>query len=92
MEQPVWSQAAYPEASQAATVLILGILGLVLLPLLSPFAWAMGRREKAAIESGLRSPEGLQTARIGTILGAIGTVMLGLGILVAALLLSSIPR
>ena len=50
-------QNQYPEQSQATTILVLGILGLILCQVLAPFAWVMGNGELAAIDSGLRPPE-----------------------------------
>ena len=76
----------YPEQSQATTILVIGILGLVLCQVLAPFAWVMGNNELAAIDSGLRSPENRSTANAGKILGIIGTVFLGLGVIVGILL------
>lgn len=72
----------YPEASQATTVLVLGILGIVICGVLGPFAWVMGNRELQAIDSGMRPPENRSTANAGRILGIIGTVFLGIGLLV----------
>jgi len=43
----------------------------------------MGNKELAAIDSGLRSPENRSTANAGRILGIIGTVLLGIGLVVA---------
>lgn len=72
----------YPEASQATTVLVLGILGLPFFcGVLAPFAWVMGNRELAAIDSGLRPPENRGTANAGRILGIVGTVFLAIGVL-----------
>lgn len=70
----------YPEASQATTILVLGILGLVLCQVLGPFAWVMGNNEIAAIDAGRRPPEQRSTANAGRILGIIGTVLLGIGL------------
>ncbi|HJQ76397.1 MAG TPA: DUF4190 domain-containing protein [Acidimicrobiia bacterium] len=77
---------AYPEASQATTVLVLGILGIVICQFLGPFAWAMGNKELQAIDAGRRAPENRGTANAGRILGIIGTVFLAIGILVILLL------
>lgn len=66
----------YPEDSQATTVLILGILGLVLCQILGPFAWVMGNKELAGIDAGRRPPENRGTAQAGRILGIIATVLL----------------
>lgn len=72
---------AYPEASQATTILVLGIIGIVLCQLLGPIAWVMGNNELAAIDAGRRAPENRGTANAGRILGIIGTVLLALSIL-----------
>ena len=76
----------YPEQSQATTILVLGILGIVICGILAPFAWNMGNKELAAIDSGRRAPENRGTANAGRILGIIGTVLLGIGIVVLILL------
>ncbi len=70
----------YQEDSQATTVLVLGILGLVLCQILGPFAWVMGNKELAAIDAGQRAPENRGTAQAGKILGIIATVLLIVGI------------
>ena len=75
----------YPEQSQATTILVLGILGLILCQVLAPFAWVMGNKELAAIDSGLRSPENRSTANAGKILGIVGTVLLGLALIAVIL-------
>ncbi len=75
----------YPEQSQATTILVMGILGLIICGILAPFAWVMGNKELAAIDSGLRSPENRSTANAGRILGIIGTVLLGIGLVVAVI-------
>lgn len=70
--------ARYPEPSQATTVLVLGILGLVVCQVLGPFAWVMGNRELEAIDAGRRPPENRGTANAGRVLGIVGTVLLAL--------------
>lgn len=77
---------AYPEASQATTVLVLGILGIVICGILAPFAWAMGNKELAAIDAGRRPPENRGTANAGRILGIIGSVLLIVGLVFLVLL------
>lgn len=72
---------AYPESSQATTILVLGIIGIVLCQILGPIAWVMGNNELAAIDAGRRAPENRGTANAGRILGIIGTVLLALGII-----------
>jgi hypothetical protein len=81
---------AYPESSQATTVLVLGILS-IFFQILGPVAWIMGNNELAAIDSGRRSPENRSAAQTGKILGIIGTVLLGLaivGVILVVLLLT----
>jgi hypothetical protein len=81
------NSGAYPEASQATTVLILGIIGLILCQLLGPVAWVMGNNELQAIDAGRRPPENRSNANAGRILGIIATVLLGLGIVFLILVL-----
>ena len=77
----------YPEATQATTALVMGILGLVVCGILAPFAWSMGNKELAAIDAGRRPPENRGTANAGRILGIIGTVLLGVSIVIVLLLI-----
>lgn len=79
----------YPEASQATTALVLGILGLMI-TILAPFAWWIGSQEIGAIEAGRRPPENLQLANTGRILGIIGTVILFLGLIVLYLIFAGV--
>jgi hypothetical protein len=78
----------YPEASQATTVLVLGIIGIVLCQFLGPVAWVMGNNELAAIDAGRRAPENRGTANAGRILGIISTVLLAIGVLLIILLVA----
>ena len=80
MSQGMYPQQQYPEASQATTALVLGILGIVVCGILAPFAWSMGNTELAAIDAGRRDPTNRSTANAGKILGIIGTVLLILGV------------
>lgn len=75
----------YDQASNADTVLILGIVGLFF-NVLAPVAWVLGNQELEAIYAGRRPPEGESNARVGRILGIIGSVLLILGIAVLAVL------
>ncbi len=63
------------------TALVLGILGLVLCSILAPFAWYIGA--KAYEETG----DGM--ARVGQILGIIGTVLLAIAVVGLLVLASS---
>lgn len=66
----------YPEQSQSTVVFVLGLVGMLVFPLLAPFAWAMGNRELAAIDAGRRPPDNRQLARIGQILGIVMSSLL----------------
>lgn len=80
--------SAYPEASQATTVLVLGIIGLVFCQILGPFAWVMGNKELEAIDAGRRAPENRGTANAGRILGIISTVLLAISLVFIVLLVA----
>ena len=66
---------------------MLGILSLILCQVLGPFAWVMGNKELEAIDGGRRPPENRSTANAGRILGIIGTVLLGIGLVVGGIFL-----
>ncbi|HEY5890697.1 MAG TPA: DUF4190 domain-containing protein [Acidimicrobiia bacterium] len=76
------TDAAYPEESQATTILVIGILSLVCscFPL-GIAAWIMGNKEIAAIDAGMRNPQNRQTANAGRIIGIIATVLGSIGII-----------
>ncbi|MEN8234136.1 MAG: DUF4190 domain-containing protein [Actinomycetota bacterium] len=80
----------YQEDSQATTVLVLGILGLVMCQVLGPFAWVMGNREIEAIEAGRRPAQNRGTAQAGRILGIIATVLMIIGIVTIILVIALI--
>jgi len=71
----------YGEQSQAATVLVLGILSIVLCQLLGPVAWKLGSDEIRAITEGRRPPDGLGLAQAGRVCGIVGSCLLGLALL-----------
>lgn len=72
----------YPESSQAATALILSILGYVACCLLTcPVGWYIANDEMNAIHAGRRDPGNMSVANAAKILGIVGTVIIGLGIL-----------
>lgn len=73
-------EAGYQEASQATTILVLGILGLVCCGPLGIVAWVMGNNEIQAIDAGRRDPANRGTANAGRIVGIVATVLLAIGI------------
>ncbi|MGX5358372.1 DUF4190 domain-containing protein [Kocuria sp. KH4] len=76
---PSWERFAAGR-SHADTALILGILGVVVLPLLGPFAiWQAGEAEKLGVP-----------ATPGRVLGWIGTVLLAVAVLVLVLWLIAV--
>lgn len=89
---PVYAQPGYPpyvaaEHPQATTVLILGILGLIMCQVLSPFAWVMGNRVVREIDASGGAIGGRSSANAGRICGIVGTVLIGLSLLLVAGLL-----
>jgi len=67
---------AYPEESQATTILVLGILSFVCscFPL-GIAAWVLGNRELQAIDAGMRNPANRGTANAGRIIGIVATFL-----------------
>ena len=78
-----YGQAPYgavgpPDHPQAMLVLILGVLGLALCPLVGPIAWVMGNRVVAEIDASGGRIGGRSTANAGRICGIIGTALFAL--------------
>jgi hypothetical protein len=65
-------------AHRGPTILILGILGLVVLPILCPIAWVMGNADMTEIRAGRMDPEGESMTQAGRVCGIVGTVVYGL--------------
>jgi hypothetical protein len=70
---PPYPQPDHPDVT---TTFVLGILGLVLCQLLSPFAWIMGSRVVAEIDGSRGAYGGRGLANAGRICGIVGTVMM----------------
>ena len=77
-----------PNAPNAVLSLILGILGLVLCALCAPFAWTLGKQAEAAVDASGGTLGGRGMATAGKILGIIGTVLLGLFIVVIVVVIA----
>jgi hypothetical protein len=64
-------------SSQAITALILSLLGFTTCcHLLSPIAWYLGWQEQKAIREGRAPKQGEVLAKVATILGIVGTLIL----------------
>jgi hypothetical protein len=77
---PYGYPVAPPEHPKAMTSMVLGILGLVMCQIASPFAWAMGKRTVAEIDASGGRLGGRGQAQTGYILGIVGTCLLGVGV------------
>ena len=76
--------AGLPDHPKATPALVLGILGLVGLPILAPFAWIIATsalKDAAAMPGRWRTTGSVQA---GQILGIIGTLLLVIGIAIVA--------
>ena len=75
-----------PKHPQAQTALVLGVVALVggftcILPIfISPFAWYMGAKVKREIAAEPQRWSGQSDAQAGFIMGIIGTVLIALGV------------
>lgn len=78
---------APPRHPNANTALILGIVGLLLCQLVSPFAWWMGRKALTEIEAAPGQFSGAGEAKAGWVCGIIGTAFLGLGLAIGLVFL-----
>jgi hypothetical protein len=73
---------AVPDHPRASTALILGILGLVLCGVLAPFAWRIGKTTVNEIDASNGQLGGRGSAQAGYVMGIIGTIWIGLWLLV----------
>jgi len=72
---------------RGTTILVLGILGLVICPILGIIAWVMGNGDLKQIESGAMDPEGRGLTKAGKICGMIATILMILVIVIWILLI-----
>lgn len=70
-----------PRSSNSTTILVLGILSLVVCAVMGPIAWWMGKAELQQIDAGLVSSQDRGTVNAGYICGIIGTVLMGISVL-----------
>ena len=88
---PAYPQQGYPqpyvpEHPRATTSLVLGILGIVVCQVVAPFALAIGARTLREIDASGGRLGGRGAAQVGYVLGIVGTVMLGLSVLLLLVL------
>lgn len=79
--------AAAPAHPSASTVLVLGILGLVVCGILAPFAWVKGTRTLREIDAQPGRWSGRDQVQIGRVLGIVGSVLLGLALVFALVMI-----
>jgi hypothetical protein len=88
---PAYGGQGYPppgyarDHPKATTALVLGILGIVICGLIAPFAWQMGKRTVAEIDASNGQLTGRGAAQAGYVLGLIGTILLGLAVVIGVL-------
>ena len=68
-------------------ILVLGILGFIVCQVFAPIAWFMGSSDLKAMEAGRMDPTGKGLTQAGVILGIIGTVIIGLGVIVLIIMM-----
>ncbi len=71
-------QFGVPDHPKAATVLVLGIVGIAVCQLVAPFAWVIGGRVRKEIDESGGRYGGRSQAQIGYILGIVGSALLAL--------------
>ena len=76
---PYGGQMAQPHP-QSTMILIFGILSLVGISILGPFAWYMGNKALKEIDANPAAYSDRNNVNIGKILGMIGSILLALGI------------
>ena len=77
-----------PDHPQTTTILILGICGLAVCGALGPFAWSMGNKALREIDASEGQIGGRDTVNVGRILGLVGTILLGVSVLVLVFVFS----
>ena len=65
-----------PEHPQATVVLVLGILGVVGLPVVAPVAWYLGRQALREIDANPGAYSRREHVFVGYVLGIVGTALL----------------
>ncbi len=64
------------EPHRGTMILVFGILGLVMCPILGVIAWVLGKADIAKMDAGRMDPSGRGNTQAGMICGIIATVLL----------------
>ena len=67
---------------RATPILVTGILGVTIMPVLGPVAWALGRSTLREIDTATARYSNRTTVQVGMILGVVSTVILVVGLAV----------
>ena len=73
------------EPHRGTMILILGILSLAVCGLIGPVAWAMGGADLKKMKAVIMDDRGYNETQIGYVLGIVATILVGIGVLMAAL-------
>lgn len=73
---------------RGGVILTLGILSLLICGPLGIAAWVMGNNDLAEIRGGRMDPEGEGTTQAGRICGMIATILMGLGLALACIIIA----
>jgi hypothetical protein len=87
-QQPPYGYPPRQDHPRALLALILGIVGLVVCGPVAPFAWWIGKKAVDEIDASGGQLGGRGMAKAGYILGIIGTIVLAIGVLVFAVMIS----
>jgi hypothetical protein len=85
-----WGSPAVYNHPKGTTVLVLGILSVVVLPLLGPFAWVMGRSALKEADASAQQVTNRSSLVAGMVLGIVGTMLMVIGLVLVVLLFGSI--
>ena len=67
-----------PKHPESTIVLVLGILGIIACQVVAPIAWVMGTKALREIDANPTAFSGRSEVNAGRIMGIVGTVLLGL--------------
>jgi hypothetical protein len=85
--QPAVSPGGYQRAHRGGMILTFGIIGVLCCMPLGIAAWVMGASDLAEIRAGRMDPAGMDTTRVGMILGMVSVGIAVLSVLAQVLML-----